>query len=153
MVALQAAEKLVGTVILRSRRRRRISHCLENTQSEILRSAQDDSLRGFSAACLAPEVVQLQGLKARSTLCPGAAGLKWLRQFYIATHARWRKKNAFMPFLGSGFLTPCRRSFLVLLLIPMSVVTGYILAPLRGWHPLALFRRGVPWAANKVVRF
>ena len=52
--ALQAAEKLVNTVILRSRRRRRISHCLENTRSEILRSAQDDSMGGFFAACLAP---------------------------------------------------------------------------------------------------
>jgi hypothetical protein len=41
--ALQAAEKRVGTVILRSRRRRRISHCLDNAHSEILRSAQDDS--------------------------------------------------------------------------------------------------------------
>jgi len=45
--AKQAAEKLAVTVILRSRRRRRISHCLENTQSEILRCAQDDSLEGF----------------------------------------------------------------------------------------------------------
>jgi len=45
--ALQAAEKPVGTVILRSPRRRRISHCLENTQSEILRFAQDDSIGGF----------------------------------------------------------------------------------------------------------
>ena len=35
--AKQAAEKLLGTVILRSRRRRRISHCLDFTQSEILR--------------------------------------------------------------------------------------------------------------------
>jgi hypothetical protein len=45
--ASQAAEKPVGTVILRSRRRRRISHCLENTQSEILRCAQDDSIGRF----------------------------------------------------------------------------------------------------------
>ena len=34
----KAAEKPVGTVILRSRRRRRISHCHENAQSEILRA-------------------------------------------------------------------------------------------------------------------
>jgi alanyl-tRNA synthetase len=45
--AKQAAEKLVGTVILRSRRRRRISHRVENTQGEIFRSAQDDSERVF----------------------------------------------------------------------------------------------------------
>ena len=55
--ALQAAEKPVGTVILRSPRRRSLSHCLENTQSEslrvvyperqseILRCAQNDSER------------------------------------------------------------------------------------------------------------
>ena len=54
--ALQAAEKLVGRVIPRGRRRRGISHCLENTQSEIPRSARNDSLEGlfrslFSPAC------------------------------------------------------------------------------------------------------
>jgi hypothetical protein len=48
----QAAEKLIGTVILRSRRRRRISHCLENTQSEILRCAQNDSIVGFFRSLL-----------------------------------------------------------------------------------------------------
>ena len=51
--ALEAAEKLVGTVIL-SRRRRRISHWVENTQSEILRSAQDDSLEGFFRSLFSP---------------------------------------------------------------------------------------------------
>ena len=45
--ALQAAEKLVWRVIPRSRRRRGISHWLENTQSEIPRSARNDSLEGF----------------------------------------------------------------------------------------------------------
>ena len=45
--ALQAAEKPVWPVIPRSRRRRGISHCLENTQSEIPRSARNDSLEGF----------------------------------------------------------------------------------------------------------
>jgi hypothetical protein len=38
----QAAEKLVGAVILRSRRRRRISYVHENAQGEILRFAQND---------------------------------------------------------------------------------------------------------------
>jgi len=38
----QAAAPPPKAVILRSRRRRRISHCHENTQSEILRCAQDD---------------------------------------------------------------------------------------------------------------
>ena len=52
--ALQAAEKLVGTVILRSSRRRRISHCLENAQSEILRCAQDDSIIGFFRSLFSP---------------------------------------------------------------------------------------------------
>lgn len=37
--AKQAAEKLAGIVILISRRRRRISHCLENAQGEISLSA------------------------------------------------------------------------------------------------------------------
>ncbi|MGO8732099.1 MAG: hypothetical protein ACLQVM_04815 [Terriglobia bacterium] len=50
--ALQAAEKLLRAVILRSRRRRRISHCLENTQSEILRFAQNDSVEGFFRSLL-----------------------------------------------------------------------------------------------------
>ena len=45
--ALQAAEKPVWPVIPRSRRRRGISHCLENTQGEIPRSARNDSLEGF----------------------------------------------------------------------------------------------------------
>jgi hypothetical protein len=45
--ALQAAEKLVWRVIPRSRRRRGISHWPENTQSEIPRSARNDSLEGF----------------------------------------------------------------------------------------------------------
>jgi hypothetical protein len=45
--ALQAAEIPGSTVILRSRRRRRISHCIENTQSEIHRFAQDDSKEVF----------------------------------------------------------------------------------------------------------
>ncbi len=45
--AEQAAEKPVGTVILRSRRRRRISYFHENAQSEILRYAQDDSWEAF----------------------------------------------------------------------------------------------------------
>jgi len=44
----QAAGKPLAAVILRSRRRRRISHCLENTQGAILRFAQNDSLEGFS---------------------------------------------------------------------------------------------------------
>jgi len=35
-------DELSKTVILRSRRRRRISHRLEDTQSEILRFAQND---------------------------------------------------------------------------------------------------------------
>ena len=50
----QAAEKLAGTVILRSRRRRRISHCVENIQSEILRFAQDDSLEEFFRSLFSP---------------------------------------------------------------------------------------------------
>ena len=41
--AQQSAEKTLAAVILRSRRRRRISHCLENTQGEIRRFAQNDS--------------------------------------------------------------------------------------------------------------
>jgi hypothetical protein len=45
--AEQAAEKPVGTVILRSPRRRGIPHSLENTQNEILRFAQDDSISEF----------------------------------------------------------------------------------------------------------
>ena len=45
--ATQAAEKLAWRVIPRSRRRRGISHCLENTKSEIPRSARNDSLERF----------------------------------------------------------------------------------------------------------
>jgi len=45
--ASQAAEKPFGTVILRSRRRRRISYFHENAQGEILRYAQDDSWEAF----------------------------------------------------------------------------------------------------------
>jgi hypothetical protein len=45
--ALQAAEELESAVISEEQRRRRISQCLENTQSEILRFAQDDSIGGF----------------------------------------------------------------------------------------------------------
>ena len=51
---LQAAEKLVGPVIPRSPRRRGISHCLENTQSEIPRSARNDSLEGFFRSLFFP---------------------------------------------------------------------------------------------------
>jgi len=43
----QAADKLVGAVILRSRRRQRISYVHENAQSEILRFAQNDSREAF----------------------------------------------------------------------------------------------------------
>jgi hypothetical protein len=50
----QAAEKLVGPVILRSRRRRRISHCVENTQSEILRFAQNDNTEAFFRSLFQP---------------------------------------------------------------------------------------------------
>src|SRR5271157_970134 len=50
--ALEAAEKLVWRVIPRSRRRRGISHCVENTQSEIPRSARNDSLEGFFRSLL-----------------------------------------------------------------------------------------------------
>ena len=59
----QAAEKPVGTVIPRSRRRRGISHCHENAQSEILRSGLDDSFGGFFAACKALPF-QLRGEKS-----------------------------------------------------------------------------------------
>ena len=79
-MAQQAAEKPVGTVILRSRRRRRISYCHENAQSEILRAvypergqskilrcAQDDSeglrmtaVEHFSAACQTPPAPRSQ---------------------------------------------------------------------------------------------
>jgi hypothetical protein len=52
--APQTAETLGGTVILRSRRRRRISQRLENTQSEILGCAQDDSIEGFFRSLLGP---------------------------------------------------------------------------------------------------
>jgi hypothetical protein len=45
--AAQAAEKPVDAVILRSRRRRRISWGHENAQSEILRFAQNDSFEEF----------------------------------------------------------------------------------------------------------
>ena len=57
----QAAEKPVGTVILRSRRRRRIAHCVENTQCEILRFAQNDISRGLFRTLLR---VGVQGCKA-----------------------------------------------------------------------------------------
>ena len=54
---LQAAEKPVWPVIPRSRRRRGISHSLENTQGEIplprLRIGMT-ACKGFSAACLTP---------------------------------------------------------------------------------------------------
>ena len=50
----EAAEKLPQAVILRSRRRRRISHRLENTQSEILRCAQNDSEKAFFRSLLYP---------------------------------------------------------------------------------------------------
>jgi hypothetical protein len=48
VAVLQAAEKRNGTVILRSRRRRRISPRVENKQSEILRCAQNDNERAPS---------------------------------------------------------------------------------------------------------
>jgi hypothetical protein len=35
-------------------RRRRISHCFENKQSEILRCAQDDSMEGFFRSLFSP---------------------------------------------------------------------------------------------------
>ena len=49
-IAQQAAEKLVWPVIPRSRRRRGISHWLENNQSEIPRSARNDSRLHHSPA-------------------------------------------------------------------------------------------------------
>ena len=64
-IAQQAAEKLVWPVIPRSRGRRGISHWLENTQSEIPRSALDrtvqgsarnDSLEGFFPQPVKPRI-------------------------------------------------------------------------------------------------
>ena len=78
--AKQAAEKGFGAVILRSRRRRRILHGVENTQSEILRGvhpepseifrcAQNDSeglrmtvWQGFSAASKARRYTKQSGV-------------------------------------------------------------------------------------------
>ena len=45
--ALQVAEELLKRCHSEEQQRRRISHGLENTQNEILRCAQDDSILGF----------------------------------------------------------------------------------------------------------
>jgi|GEM_PF-2514190 len=52
--AKQAAEKPVGAAILRSRRRRRISHGHENAQGEILRFAQNDTREAFFRSLFSP---------------------------------------------------------------------------------------------------
>jgi hypothetical protein len=65
--AFQAAEKLVDTVILRSRRRRRISHCLENARSEILRFARDDSFEEFFRS-LFRQATNFEGKRGRASL-------------------------------------------------------------------------------------
>ena len=57
-IAQQAAEKLVWPVIPRSRRRRGISHWLENNQSEIPRSARNDSLEGFFRSLSSRELLR-----------------------------------------------------------------------------------------------
>ena len=76
----QPAEKPLEAVILRSRRRRRISHCRKNTQGEILRFAQNDSLEAFF----------------RSLIHPGP----------LATFPKWKEPGRFVK-KGEKALTLC----------------------------------------------
>jgi hypothetical protein len=48
-------------------RRRRISHCLEDAQSEILRCAQDDSIVGFFRSLFSPAKIAAPALYSSRT--------------------------------------------------------------------------------------
>ncbi|MGO8736638.1 MAG: hypothetical protein ACLQVM_28040, partial [Terriglobia bacterium] len=81
-----------GRAILRSRRRRRISHCLENTQSEILRFAQNDSVEGFFRSLFSPaEIADPGPYWSRAPGNPAGAGLRRARGMGIIRRALERR--------------------------------------------------------------
>src|ERR1019366_1546369 len=92
---LEVAEKLLNRCHSEEQQRRRISHGLENTQSEILRCAQDDSVVAFSCNLLGAKILTPQaGVEVPQPIQHGEGGAKVFARNVLDVQADgWRVRR------------------------------------------------------------